>query len=203
MRIVITGGNGDWASSFASKYGDIHEIFRPGKAELDVTCVDSVDNYFQERPFDVLINAAGSIHSKRVTESIPMNWINDIKVNLIGAYLTSRAVLIKNPKAIVINISSTAAFNAYPDWSSYCSAKSGVVTLTKCLSNDGFNAFCLCPGGFDTKFRKNFNLDNSRLMPCDAVSDHVEKIIKGGYSSGDVVVFRKDFLELNPSWSVS
>jgi short-subunit dehydrogenase len=198
INILITGGSGDWAQSFKEKYTQEYNIETPNRKELDVSCQKSITAYFDKNNFDVVINNAGSIHPFGILESNTELWINDIQVNLIGTFLISKSALHANRNTTVINISSTAGFNSYPDWSSYCASKSGVITLSKCLAKDGFNVYCLCPGAIDTKFRNKFNLPNDNIMNCDNVSDYVIDILSGNYSSGDVLFFRKNEMILNP-----
>lgn len=196
--ILITGGAGDWAKSFRDSYSTEFNILTPSRSELNVTDEQLISSYLSQYGVDVLINNAGSIHAKRILESDSELWINDINVNLIGTFLMSKHALASNEEAIVINISSTAGFNAYADWSSYCASKAGVITLSKSMAADGYASYCLCPGGFDTKFRDNFNLNNDNLMSCSEISEHVLDVINGLYSAGDVLFFRKGEFKLNP-----
>ena len=196
--ILITGGRGDWAKSFQNQYDNQYEITCVGRAELDVTNPSHVETFFSKQQFDIVINNAGSIHPQRVTESDTNLWINDINVNLIGTFLVSKEALLANKNTIIINISSTAGYNAYPNWSSYCSSKAGVITFTKCLANDNHKAYCLCPGAIDTKFRDNLNLSNANAMNCEDLSKQVIDILEGKYSSGDILFFRKNEFILNP-----
>ena len=189
-KILITGGGGDWAQSFKVQYSDQFEVFTPGRHELDVTSPQMVANYLSDKTFDIVINNAGTIHPKRILESDEQLWIKDIEVNLIGVYLVAKHALAGNKDTCIINISSAAGFSAYADWSSYCASKAAVNTLTKSLASDGFSSYALCPGGFDTKFRNYFNLDNNNLMSCEKVSEYVMAIIAGDYNSGDVIFFR-------------
>jgi len=198
INIVITGGGGDWAKHFKSTFSAKYHIHTPARDELDITDHINVANYFKHQQCDVLINNAGSIHPERILDSQTDSWINDINVNLIGTYLTTKAALTQNPKTLIINISSTAAYNAYADWSSYCASKAAVVTISKCFANDGFSIYCLCPGAIDTKFRNNFELSNANVMPCSEMSKHVIDILENKYSSGDILFFRKGEFVLNP-----
>lgn len=198
INILITGGSGDWAQSFKEKFSHEYNIKTPSRQELDVTCQKSISAYFKENSFNVVINNAGSIHPFRILECDSELWVNDIQVNLIGTFLVSKSALHANKNMTIINISSTAGFNSYPDWSSYCASKAGVITLSKCLAKDGFNVYCLCPGAIDTKFRDKFNLSNDNIMNCDNVSEHVIDILSGKYAIGDVLFFRKDEITINP-----
>ncbi|MBF7073106.1 SDR family oxidoreductase [Glaciecola sp. MH2013] len=197
-KILITGGAGDWAKSFTQHHGADYDIVTCGRNELDVSSIESVQAFFANRKFDIVINNAGSIHPKRVVEADAQKWINDINVNLIGTFLVSKAALEKNERTTIINISSTAGFNAYNNWSSYCSAKAGVITFSKCLANDNYESYCVCPGAIDTKFRDGLNLSNANAMTSEHLSSYIVDILDGKYHSGDVLFIRKDEFVLNP-----
>ncbi len=196
--LLITGGEGDLAVAIKDFFKDNYRVLTPSSKELDVTNRQSVKDYLEDKTIDILINNAGTIHSATILESDMELWERDIQVNLIGAYYVTKTVLHKNSSAVIINIASTAAFNAYPNWSSYCSSKAAMVTFSKSIANDGFNVFVLCPGAVRTKFRDGLGLDNSNEMAPSMVVDQVRKILANGYNSGDVVFFRKNELKINP-----
>lgn len=198
INILITGGEGDWATSFRADFGHEYAITTVSRKELDVTEPQSVADFFNKKHFDVIINNAGCIHPKRILDAEIESWINDINVNLIGTFLVSKQALHANPQTTIVNISSTAGFEAYSNWSSYCSSKAAVMTFTKCLANDNYQAYCLCPGAIDTKFRDNLNLSNANAMNCQHMSQYVVDILNNKYTSGDVLFFRKDEFVLNP-----
>lgn len=199
-RILITGGSGDWANSFKSNYSDRFTFFTPGRDELDVTNEQSVSDFFakQTDPFDIVINNAGSIHPERVLQSDSAKWVNDINVNLVGTYFVSKHALMLSDTTMLIHMSSTAGFNAYKDWSSYCASKAGVITLSKSLAADNYQSICLCPGAIDTKFRDYFDLPNNNMMSCEQLNDYVIRVIDGEFASGDVLFIRANEFQLNP-----
>ncbi|MCG3817830.1 SDR family oxidoreductase [Photobacterium damselae] len=94
-----------------------------------MTSIDSVNEYFLNKLFDILINNAGSLYSSLIIDSNPELWVKDINVNLIGTYLVTRMELINNRSCLIINISSTAGYNAYKDWMSYCASKVGILKI--------------------------------------------------------------------------
>lgn len=198
--MLVTGGKGDLGQAIAKHFCGQMLVYSPGSSELDVSDKEKVSEYMKNKNVDILINNAGTIHPKAILDSDEEQWERDIKVNLIGTYLVTKKTLEKNPSAIIINIASTAAFNAYPNWSSYCSSKAGVVTLTKSLANDSFAAYVLCPGAIRTKFRDNLGLDNSNEMDPRMVTEQITKILSGEYNSGDVIFFRKNEIKINPTF---
>lgn len=197
--ILITGGSGDLAVAIKDSFEGGFSILTPSSKELDVTNRQSVSDYLENKSVDILINNAGTLHSATILESDMVLWERDIQVNLIGAYYVAKTVLHKNNNAIIINISSTAAFNAYPNWSSYCSSKAAMVTFSKSIANDGFEVYVLCPGAVRTKFRDGLGLDNSNEMPPSSVVKQVKKVLDREYNSGDVIFFRKNEIKINPT----
>ncbi|WP_349918544.1 SDR family NAD(P)-dependent oxidoreductase [Aeromonas veronii] len=205
MKILLTGGNSDLAKHIAATLCrfDDYQVSAPKRAELDVTSQESVENYFLGNSFDVVVNCAGSLYSSRIVDSEPAFWINDIQTNLIGTYLVSRMALIKNNRCRIVNLSSTAAFNAYKDWTAYCAAKAGVIKLTMGLAKDGYDTLALCPGAIDTKLRDGLSINNSNVMTIEeGIRPIINAITTQQYKSGDIVFYRKGILELNPDFVI-
>ena len=174
----------------------LHCVYLPSRDELDVTCLVSVESYFEDKKFDVVINCAGTLYSSLVVDSEPSKWVEDINVNLIGTYLIARATLRSNRRARIINISSTAAFNSYRDWTSYCAAKAGVLKLSLGLAKDGYDVVTLCPGAIDTKLRDGLNIENPNVMTISEGVAPIISAIHGEYNSGDVILYRKNELRI-------
>lgn len=198
-RVLITGGNGDIAKKLSELLDPaIYDTHLPQRSELDVSSKSSVKEYFckQSKNFDVVVNAAGTLYSANVVGSDPDKWINDINVNLIGTYLVSKYALESNHSCRIINVSSTAGFNSYKDWTSYCAAKAGVLRLSGGLYKDSFDVITACPGAIQTKIRKNVNIENPNVMTLTEGAMPILDIIKGGYSSGDIVFYRKGQLKV-------
>lgn len=203
MNVLITGGNGDVAKQVAKTLTTLsgYHVFSPARVELDVTNQESVAHFFAKHHLDIVVNCAGSLYSSLVTESDPVQWINDIQTNLIGTYLVTRMALIKNKQCRVVNIASTAAFNAYKDWTSYCAAKAGVIKLTQGLHKDGYNVVAICPGAIATKLRGGLVINNPNVMTLDeGVAPIILAITSNEYQAGDIVFYRKGSLQINPGF---
>ncbi|GAL14677.1 short-chain dehydrogenase/reductase SDR [Vibrio astriarenae] len=145
-RVLITGGSGDMAKAIRASLivRSGFQVHTPSREELDVTSVDSVKAYFDESHFDIVVNAAGTLYSATIEESDPDMWIRDINTNLVGTYLVSKYALEKNSSARLVNIASTAAYNSYKDWTSYCASKAGVLKLSGGLVHDGYDCVVVC-----------------------------------------------------------
>ncbi len=203
-RMLITGGGSDIAKYLSSVFLADQEfcVVSPCRSELDVASIESVDAYFSDETFDVVINCAGSLYSSTLVDSDPLRWINDIQSNLIGTYLVSRMALRKNKDCLIINIASTAAFNAYKDWTSYCAAKSGVIKLTQGMYKDGYRAIAICPGAINTKLRDGLSINNPNVMTVDEGTAPIISAVRGGYQAGDIIFYRKGTIIVNPDFIV-
>lgn len=58
MKILITGGNGYIAQSIVKLLWENYHILSPGRDELDLTDRKSVDKFFENKHFDVVVHTA-------------------------------------------------------------------------------------------------------------------------------------------------
>ncbi|MFO1399652.1 MAG: SDR family oxidoreductase [Steroidobacteraceae bacterium] len=106
-----------------------------------------------EGRIDILVNAAGIVHTDDGADIDDAVWQRTLDVNLGGAMRSCRAVLpaMRRQRAgAILNIASVAAFNASAGMASYAASKAGVVAFTRALANrygaEGIRANCLAPG---------------------------------------------------------
>lgn len=72
MKILITGGKGYIAKGINNALWEKYHIIAPGKDELDLTDSKSVDKFFENKYFDVVIHTAikGATNTKDPDETI-------------------------------------------------------------------------------------------------------------------------------------
>ena len=88
---------------------------------------------------DILINNAGIASFGKFLEIEPAEWENIIKVNLLGVYYTTRAVLpsmIERQTGDIVNISSTAGQRGSALTSAYSASKFGLIGLSESLMQE-------------------------------------------------------------------
>jgi len=89
---------------------------------------------------DILINNAGITGGNApLWQLAPEVWRGVIEVNLIGPYLTCRAVvphMIANGYGRIVNIASIAGKDGNPNASHYSASKAGLIGLTKSLAKE-------------------------------------------------------------------
>jgi 2-dehydro-3-deoxy-L-rhamnonate dehydrogenase (NAD+) len=89
---------------------------------------------------DILINNAGITGGNAPTWELPPDiWRRVVEVNLIGPYLTCRAVvphMIATGYGRIVNIASIAGKEGNPNASHYSASKAGLIGLTKSLAKE-------------------------------------------------------------------
>jgi len=111
-------------------------------ATADVADLDSITTAVEKirgelGSIDILINNAGTAKFGGFLDLSPEEWENIIKVNLMGVYNTTRAVLpemIERKAGDIVNISSSAGQKGAPVTSAYSASKFGVLGLTESLA---------------------------------------------------------------------
>jgi 3-oxoacyl-[acyl-carrier protein] reductase len=114
-------------------------------AVVELTDESSVDAAVEKTlaahgKIDVLVNNAGITGGNGTTwELAPDVWRRVIDVNLIGPYLTCRAIvpqMLKNGYGRIVNIASVAGKEGNPNASHYSASKAGLIGLTKSLGKE-------------------------------------------------------------------
>ena len=118
---------------------------------------------------DIVVNAAGILHSDDVAGIEDELWARTLEVNLTGVMRVCRTalpVMQRQQAGAIVNLASVAAFNASPGMASYSASKAGLIALTRSIANqhgkDGIRANCLCPGWVRTPMSEREMQDLAR-----------------------------------------
>jgi NAD(P)-dependent dehydrogenase (short-subunit alcohol dehydrogenase family) len=135
---------------------------------VDVSRIEDVENMVKSalREFgriDVLVNSAGILGPiGPLIENDVEQWIETIKVNLIGTFLCCRAVLpimVKQCGGKIINLSGGGAAYPQPRFSAYATSKAAVVRFTETLAQElkEFNVQvnAIAPGALNTRLQED------------------------------------------------
>jgi 2-dehydro-3-deoxy-L-rhamnonate dehydrogenase (NAD+) len=133
-------------------------------AVVDVTNEDSiaatVDTLIGDLgKIDILVNNAGITGGNApLWELAPEVWRRVIEVNLVGPYLTCRAVvphMVAAGYGRIVNVASIAGKEGNPNASHYSASKAGLIGLTKSLAKElatkGVLVNCITPAAARTE----------------------------------------------------
>lgn len=118
--------------------------------------------------FDILVNNAGIAKFGTILEQDVADWERMIKVNLLGMYYVTRAVLptlVEKNTGDIINISSTAGERSGAGMSAYSASKFGVLGFSEALMQEA----------------RKHNIRVTALTPSTVVTDLAinEGLVKG------------------------
>ncbi|MEM5311054.1 SDR family NAD(P)-dependent oxidoreductase [Paraburkholderia sp. JHI869] len=127
------------ARSELSEFGNVSVV------KVELTDEASVEAAAQQTvkthgAIHALVNSAGITGGNGLTWELPVDvWRRVIEVNLIGSYLTCRAVvprMIEQGYGRIVNIASVAGKEGNPNASHYSASKAGLIGLTKSLGKE-------------------------------------------------------------------
>ncbi|OIQ22135.1 MAG: 3-ketoacyl-ACP reductase [Flavobacterium sp. MedPE-SWcel] len=155
----------------------------------DVSDINSVNEAVSKSlaefgTIDILINNAGIAKMGKFLELTPTDWEEVIKINLMGTYYTTRAVLpnmIDRQSGDIINISSTAGLKGAPVTSAYSASKFAVLGLTESLMQEvrkhNIRVTALTPSTVATDMAFNLNLTDGNPDNVMQAEDIAELIV--------------------------
>jgi short-subunit dehydrogenase len=125
----------------------------------------------QGTPIDMLVNnAAYGIFGEFVTEK-PEDISRQVELNIAALSLLTRlflAPMVARKNGKILNVASTAGFQAGPLMAVYYASKAYVISFSEAIANElqdsGVTVTCLCPGPTDTGFQGRAGVANSRLF---------------------------------------
>lgn len=133
---------------------------------------------------DILINNAGfglkgffiDIDENKEEEMLLLNMITLTKLcRLFGKHFMNTG------GGTIINISSTAAFQAVPNLSTYSATKAYVLSLSEALSYEfkkfNINVIAICPGATESEFAQVAGFEESKFMQNIPTSADLAKFI--------------------------
>ena len=167
---------------------------------------DNIDKFLKNikekyDKIDLLVNNASLSLDNELEYKTSDEFIDVLKVNLVGPF-----TLIKNLKevldgGIIINIASTDGINTYTKLNiDYSASKAGLINLTKSLSLilNNIKVVAICPNWVDTESIKEMNQDylkeqmkrinQRKLIKPIEVASKIMEVLNSNIKSGEIVV---------------
>jgi uncharacterized protein len=178
--LVITARHADQLDKFAlelqAQHGNhVHaiagDLSRPGVPQEILSEVER-----RGLAVDILINNAGFGASGAFADSNLQNELEMIELNIAALTALTKLVLpgmLKRRWGKIMNVASTAGFQAGPWMAVYYATKAYVILFSEAIANElkgsGVTVTCLCPGATATNFARRAEMEHSRLFRLGAM----------------------------------
>ena len=177
--VVVNYNNSDeMALKLKSEYGD-----RVSIVKADVSNEDDVKRMFDALgKLDVVVNNAGIAKDSDPMEKSAEEFLEVIKVNLLGTFLVSKYAVNHVDKGCIVNISSTNALDTYyPESMDYDAAKAGVISLTHnfslYLKDRDIRVNVVCPDWIDTDMNLGMDEEYKKSLGVFLKPEEVAKVV--------------------------
>ncbi|MEB3304020.1 MAG: SDR family oxidoreductase [Cyanobacteriota bacterium] len=129
----------------------------------------------------IVVNNAGAAWTGPLCEMPIGQWQRILQINLTSVFQICQAVVPLLRKAgggLIVNVSSHAARNAFPDWGAYCASKAALASFSRCLAEEerihGIRVSTLTLGSVNTPLWESetvqSNFDRRAMLSADQVA---------------------------------
>lgn len=161
-RLILCGRRQERLDEIQAELSQLTEVktiqFDVRNKEAVFQAVESLENEWKN--IDVLINNAGNAHGLAPFGSADVEDLEAmIDINVKGLIYVSKAIiplLKQSNHAHIVNLSSIAGKEVYPNGGTYCASKAAVESLSKGMRYDllpyGIKVSNIAPGAVETEF---------------------------------------------------
>lgn len=162
FKLILCGRRADRLHELADELGQQTEVHA---LQFDVRDKQAVFAAIEGLPtewksIDVLVNNAGNAHGLASFDEASLDDLESmIDINVKGLIYVSKAVipiLKQSDNAHIVNLSSIAGKEVYPNGATYCASKAAVESLSKGMRYDllpyGIKVTNVAPGAVETEF---------------------------------------------------
>lgn len=133
---------------------------------------------------DILVNNAGMAYTNSIGETPLADWQRIIDLNLTSVFQCIQGVLPQmrqRQSGTIVNVSSIAAKQVFPNWGAYSVSKFGLMALTQAVAGEeranGIRVSAICPGSVNTPLwdtdTVNADFDRSAMLTPEMVADGI------------------------------
>ena len=156
---------------------------------VDLSLLDRVSAKIAEiaaahQDLDILINNAGMAYTGSIADSPLADWQKVIDLNLTSVFLCVQGILphLRHRKSgVIVNVSSIAGKQVFPNWGIYSVSKFGLMALTQAIAGEeranGIRVTAVCPGSVNTPLwdtdTVQADFDRSAMLTPEMVAEGI------------------------------
>lgn len=171
-------------ASAARQTGVEVEVYPLDLAEIDVVQEKIRAITADLGSIDILVNSAGIGYTGALSETPLTDWLQVINLNLTSVFQCILGVLptMRDRRSgTIINMTSIAGQQPFPNWGAYSVSKAGLIALTKTLAaeerTNGIRVTAICPGAVNTELwdteTVQIKFDRSAMLTPEIVAQSI------------------------------
>lgn len=133
---------------------------------------------------DILVNNAGMAYTGSIADTPLADWQQVIGLNLTSVFQCVQGILPhmrQQQSGVIVNVSSIAGKQVFPNWGIYSVSKFGLMALTQAIAGEeranGIRVTAICPGSvntplWDTK-TVQADFDRSAMLTPEMVAEGI------------------------------
>jgi len=160
------------------------EIYPMDLSEIDQVCDRIAAIVDASGPIDILINNAGMGYTNSLIETSLTDWQRVLDLNLTSTFQCIRGVvpaMRARQRGLIVNVTSIASHQVFPNWGAYSVSKFGVLALSKALAAEerayGIRVTVVCPGAVNTPLwdtdTVQADFDRAAMLTPEAVAEAI------------------------------
>ena len=133
---------------------------------------------------DILINNAGMAYTGSIADTPLADWQQVIGLNLTSVFQCVQGILPhlrQQQSGIIVNVSSIAGKQVFPNWGIYSVRKFGLMALTQAIAGEeranGIRVTAICPGSVNTPLwdteTVQADFDRSAMLTPEMVAEGI------------------------------
>jgi short-subunit dehydrogenase len=133
---------------------------------------------------DILVNNAGMGYTGTMGDTPLADWQRVIDLNLTSVFQCIQGILPhmrRQKSGVIVNISSIASKQVFPDWGLYSVSKFGLMALTQAIAQEerghGIRVSAICPGSVNTPIwdtdTVHADFDRSAMLTAEMVAEGI------------------------------
>jgi NADP-dependent 3-hydroxy acid dehydrogenase YdfG len=133
---------------------------------------------------DILVNNAGMAYTNSIGDTPLADWQSAIDINLTSVFQCIQGILPHmrhRQTGTIVNVSSIAAKQVFPNWGVYSVTKFGLMALTQAVAGEeranGIRVTAICPGSVNTPIwdtdTVQADFDRSAMLAPEMVAEGI------------------------------
>jgi short-subunit dehydrogenase len=160
INLALVGRSQDKLTAVAQAAADIGVIAKTyvvDLAQIDLVSAKIAAIAADFDNLDILINNAGMAYTGAIGDTPLADWQRVMDLNLTSVFQCIQGVLPymrQRKSGLIVNISSIASKQVFPNWGAYSVSKFGLTALTQAIAGEeranGIRVTSICPGSVNT-----------------------------------------------------